>query len=147
MMPIADAQALTPNLSWQAFFRAVGSAPLTEINIAQPEFFKKANEMIASVALEDWKAYLRWHLLNAAATSLSAPFVQENFDFNGKILTRAREMRPRWKRCASAVDGNVGEALGQVYVQKYFPSEAKARAQQLVHNLIAALHEDIPTLS
>ncbi len=146
-MPIADAQTLTPNLPWPAYFRAVGSASLSEINIGQPDFFKALNSLLASVTLSDWKTYLRWHLLNNTASALSDPFVQENFAFNGKILTGAKELRPRWKRCTAATDQYLGEALGQVYVQKYFPPEAKARALDLVHNLIAALRADIPTLS
>jgi putative endopeptidase len=146
-MAIADAQALTPNLSWAAYFRAVGSASLAEINIGQPDFFKTLNGMLTSVPLSDWKTYLRWHLLNNTASALSDPLVQENFAFNGRILTGTKELRPRWKRCTAATDQNLGEALGQAYVQKYFPPEAKARALELVHNLIAALRADIPTLS
>src|SRR5713101_8280809 len=145
-MPIADAQTLTPNISWPAYFRAVGSAPLNEINIGQPDFFKALNGMLASVTLSNWKTYLRWHLLNNTASALSDPLVQENFAFNGKILTGAKELRPRWKRCTAATDQNLGEALGQVYVQKYFPPEAKARALELVHNLIAALRDDLASL-
>jgi len=146
-MAIADVQALTPNLSWPAYFRAVGSASLTEMNVGQPEFFKAMNGMLASVSLDDWKAYLRWQVVNAVATALPSAFVEENFAFNGTILTGTKQMRPRWKRCSTATDTNLGDALGQVYVQKYFPPEAKARAQELVRNLIAALREDIPTLS
>ncbi|HTQ84598.1 MAG TPA: M13 family metallopeptidase [Candidatus Solibacter sp.] len=146
-MSIADAQALTPNLSWQAYFHAVGSTPLTELNVGQPEFFKTLNAMLTSVSLDDWKTYLRWHLLNSMAFALSDPYVQENFNFKGRILTGAKELRPRWKRCAVATDQNLGEALGQVYAQKYFPPEAKARSLALVHNLIAALRADIPTLT
>jgi predicted metalloendopeptidase len=146
-MPIAEAQALTPNLSWAAYFRAVGSAPLSEINIGQPDFFKALNGMLASVTLNDWKTYLRWHLLHSTASALSDPFVQENFAFNGTILTGSKELRPRWKRCTAATDQYLGEALGQAYVKQYFPPEAKARALELVHNLIAALRADIPTLT
>ena len=146
-MSIAEAQALTPNISWQAFFHAAGSAPLAEINLSQPEFFKALNAMLTSVPLEDWKTYLRWHLLNSTAFALSDPFVQENFNFKGKTLTGAKEMRPRWKRCAVATDQNLGEALGEVYAKKYFPPEAKARSLVMVRNLIAALRADIPTLS
>jgi putative endopeptidase len=146
-MPIADAQVLTPNLPWPAYFRAVGSSPLTEINISQPDFFKALNTLLTSVTLSDWKTYLRWHLLHDTAIALPDPFVQENFAFNGKILTGAKELRPRWKRCTAATDQYLGEALGQAYVQKYFPPAAKVRALELVHNLIAALRADIPTLS
>jgi len=146
-MTIADVQAMTPNLSWQVYFHAAGSAPLAELNIGQPEFFKVLNGMMASVSLNDWKTYLRWHLLDSVAFALSDPFVQENFNFKGRILTGAKELRPRWKRCAVATDQNIGEALGQLYVQKYFPPEAKARSLAMVHNLVAALRADIPTLS
>ncbi len=145
-MSLADAQALTPHLSWNAYFQAVGSPKLTEINIGQPEFFKALDAMLGSVPLADWKTYYRWHLVNRSAGLLSEPFVQENFAFNGRILTGSKEIRPRWKRCTSAIDQQLGEALGQVYVQKYFPPEAKARALDLVHNLLAALHDDLQTL-
>src|SRR5229473_6796273 len=145
-MSIADAQNLTPHLSWDAYFQAVGGPKLAEINIGQPDFFKALDGLLTSVSLADWKAYYRWHLLNRSAGMLSDPFVQENFAFNGRILTGSKEIRPRWKRCTSAVDQQLGEALGQVYVQKYFPPEAKARALDLVHNLLAALRDDLQTL-
>ena len=145
-MSVADAQALTPHLSWNAYFQAVGSSKLTEINIGQPEFFKALDAMLSSIPLADWKTYYRWHLVNRSAGLLSEPFVQENFAFNGRVLTGSKEIRPRWKRCTSATDQQLGEALGQVYVQKYFPPEAKARALDLVHNLLAALHDDLQTL-
>ena len=145
-MSLADAQALTPQLSWNAYFHAVGSPELSEINIGQPDFFKALNGMLTSVSLADWKTYYRWQLINRSAGLLSDPFVQENFAFNGRILTGSKEIRPRWKRCTSATDQQLGEALGQVYVQKYFPPEAKARALDLVHNLLAALRDDLQTL-
>lgn len=145
-MSVADAQALTPHLSWDAYFQAVGSPKLTEINIGQPDFFKALDAMLASVPLADWKTYYRWQLIHRSAGFLSDPFVQENFAFNGRILTGSKEIRPRWKRCSSATDQQLGEALGQVYVQKYFPPEAKARALELVHNLLAALRDDLQAL-
>ena len=145
-MSVADAQALTPHLSWDGYFQAVGSPKLTEINIGQPDFFKALDAMLTSVPFADWKTYYRWQLIHRAAALLSDPFVQENFAFNGRILTGAKEIHPRWKRCSSATDQQLGEALGQVYVQKYFPPEAKARALELVHNLLAALRDDLQTL-
>jgi predicted metalloendopeptidase len=145
-MSLADAQALTPHLSWDNYFQAVGSPKLTEINISQPDFFKALDGLLTSVSLTDWKTYYRWQLINRSAALLSDPFVQENFAFNGRILTGSKEIRPRWKRCTSATDQQLGEALGQVYVQKYFPPEAKARALDLVHNLLAALRDDLQTL-
>jgi putative endopeptidase len=145
-MSVVDAQALTPHLPWQGYFQAIGSPKLAEINIGQPEFFMTLDRMLESVSLADWKTYYRWHLIHRSASLLSEPFAQENFNFNGRILTGSKEIRARWKRCASAVDNQLGEALGQVYVQKYFPPEAKARALELVHNLTSALRDDLQTL-
>jgi putative endopeptidase len=145
-MSIADAQALTPHLSWSTYFKAVGGPSLAEINIGQPDFFKALDGMLTSVPLADWKTYYRWHLIQHSASSLTDPFVQEDFAFAGQILTGAKEIRPRWKRCSRAADRDLGEALGQLYVEKYFSPEAKARALELVHNLLFALNDDLQTL-
>jgi len=145
-MALAELKALTPNFSWDAYFKSVGHPELKEINVGQPEFFKTLDAQLAATSLDDWKTYLRWHLVNGAAAGLSEKFVAEDFDFRGKTLTGAKEIQPRWKRCAQATDRALGEALGQVYVQNYFPPEAKARALEMVHNLIAALHDDLQTL-
>jgi putative endopeptidase len=145
-MMLAELKTLTPNFSWDAYFKSVGHPELKEINVGQPEFFKTLDAQLTATSLDDWKTYLRWHLVNGAAAGLSEKFVAEDFDFRGKALTGAKEIQPRWKRCAQATDRALGEALGQVYVQKYFPPEAKARALEMVHNLIAALHDDLQTL-
>jgi predicted metalloendopeptidase len=145
-MSLAEAQALTPHFSWTSYFQAVGSPKLTEMNIGQPDFFKAVDGMLTSVSLGDWKTYYRWHLIHSTARLLSEPLVQENFNFTGRILTGSTEIRPRWKRCTAGVDQQLGEALGQVYVQKYFPPEAKAKALDLVHNLMSALQDDLQTL-
>src|SRR5205085_4514511 len=96
--------------------------------------------------IADWKTYLRWQRNNAAAAGLAKKFVDEDFNFKGRVLTGAKEQLPRWKRCVRATDGTLGEALGQVYVQKAFPPAAKARALELVRNLEATLKSDIGTL-
>src|SRR2546429_7802814 len=96
--------------------------------------------------MEDWKNYLRWQLVEAAAPGLSEKFVAEDFEFRGKTLTGAKEIQPRWKRCVQSTDRHLGEALGQAYVEKYFPPAAKARALEMVHNLLAALRNDLATL-
>jgi len=147
MMTLADLNTLTPNFSWEAYFKAAGHPELKHINVGQPEFFKALDAQLTASPLDDWKAYLRWHLLNTAAQALPEKFVAEEFDFRGKTLTGAKEIQPRWKRCAQATDRALGEALGQVYVQRYFPPESKARALEMVHNLIAALRDDLQTLS
>ncbi|HEX4546071.1 MAG TPA: M13 family metallopeptidase [Candidatus Acidoferrum sp.] len=145
-MTLAELKTLTPDISWEAYFKAAGHPELKEINVGQPDFFKALDARWTTTSLEDWKTYLRWHLLNATAPALSENFVNEDFDFRGKTLTGAKEIQPRWKRCVQATDRALGEALGQVYVQKYFPPEARARALEMVHNLIAALRGDLETL-
>jgi len=146
-MAIAKLRELTPDWSWEAYFREIGAPTMQEINVGQPDFFKEVDRQLSATPLEDWKTYLRWHVLHAYAAELSEPFVQENFNFYGRKLSGTKEIQPRWKRCVQSVNRNLGEALGQLYVEKYFPPEAKARAREMVHNLTAALHEDIPTLS
>ena len=145
-MMLADLKTLTPNFSWEAYFKAAGHPELKEINVGQPDFFRALDAQFAATPIDDWKTYLRWHLVNTAGPGLSEQFVAEDFDFRGKTLTGAKEIQPRWKRCVQATDRVLGEALGQVYVQKYFPPEAKARALEMVHNLIAALRDDLHTL-
>jgi predicted metalloendopeptidase len=100
---------------------------------------------LTATPIDDWKIYLRWHLLNAAAPGLPEKFVAEDFEFGGKTLTGAKEIQPRWKRCVQATDRSLGEALGRSTC-KHFPPEAKARAREMVRNLIAALRDDLQTL-
>ncbi len=145
-MMLENLKTLTPNFSWEAYFKAAGHPELKEINVGQPDFFKALDAQLTATPIEDWKTYLRWHLMNTAAPGLSEKFVAEDFDFRGKTLTGAKEIQPRWKRCVQATDRVLGEALGQLYVQKYFPPQAKARALEMVHNLIAALRDDLQTL-
>ncbi|HEY1925279.1 MAG TPA: M13 family metallopeptidase [Candidatus Acidoferrum sp.] len=145
-MSVADAQKLTPHWNWDAYFAAIRSAKLSDMNVSQPEFFKAMDGLLASVPLEDWKTYYRWQLIHRSARLLSDPFVQENFNFTGRELEGTTEMRVRWRRCSATVDDGLGEALGQVYVEKYFPPAAKARVLAMVRNLLAALNEDLNTL-
>ena len=145
-MKIADVQAITPDFSWGAYLRDVGHADVQEVNVAQPDFFTALNNQLTATSIDDWKTYFRWHVVDSAAPGLPGKFVDEDFDFRGRTLTGAKQILPRWKRCVQSTDRNLGEALGQLYVQKYFPPEAKARALQMVHNLIAALREDLQTL-
>jgi len=145
-MKLVELQTLTPEFSWEKYFAATGHAQFTETNVGQPDFFKTLDAQLTSTPLEDWKTYLRWQLLDTTAARLPERFVAEDFEFHGKLLRGAKEIQPRWKRCVTATDRNLGEALGQVYVEKYFPPEAKAKALEMVHNLIAALHEDLQTL-
>jgi putative endopeptidase len=145
-MKLPELRTLTPNFSWESYFKETGHAQFTETNIGQPDFFKTLDAQLTATPLEDWKTYLRWQLLDATAPGLPEKFVAEDFEFHGKLLRGAKEILPRWKRCVQATDRNLGEALGQLYVQKYFPPEAKAHALEMVHNLIAALHDELQTL-
>ena len=147
ILPLSGLNELTPHFSWTAYFQAAHHPELAAINVAQPGFFKGLDAQIAAHSLDDWKSYLRWRLVDRSAPYLSAPFVAEDFDFGGRILSGTKENAPRWKLCSRATDRNLGEALGQLYVQKFFPPEAKARMLDMVHNLIAALRSDIPTLN
>jgi putative endopeptidase len=146
-MTLGELKKLTPDWSWEGYIEAIGAPSVAEINIGQPDFFKELDHQLSAAPVADWKVYLRWHVIHNAAPALSEAFVQENFNFYGQQLSGTTELQPRWKRCAQSANQNLGEALGEVYVQKYFPPEAKARAKEMVNNLIAALRSDIPTLS
>ena len=145
-MKVAELQTLTPDFSWDSYLKTAGHADVTELNVAQPGFFKALDAQLTATPLDDWKTYVRWHVVDSEAAALPEKFVNEDFDFRGRILTGAKQIQPRWKRCVQSTDRNLGEALGQVYVQKYFPPEAKAHALEMVHNLIAALRADLKTL-
>ncbi len=147
MMSLAEMKTLTPDWSWENYLHDIGAPSVEQVNVRQPEFFKALNQQLSAVSLPEWKIYLRWHVLHGAAPALPDKFVQENFDFYERKLAGTKEMLPRWKRCVQSTDRNLGEALGKAYVDKYFPPAAKARARQMVNNLIAALRSDIPTLS
>ena len=144
-MTSAEVAQLAPGFNWPSFFTAEGRSDITTINIQNPEFLKTADGMLGSVPLDDWKAYLRWHLVDAAAGSLSSAFVNEDFRF-GSTLSGAKEMLPREKRCARATDAGLRDALGQVYVAQYFTPQAKQRALEMVRNLESVFHDRLQTL-
>jgi putative endopeptidase len=145
-MPVHQLQDLTPDWNWGDYFKNIDLLEPSEINVRQPEFFKAADQVFKNAPLENWKAYLRWHLINAAAEELSKDFVDEDFNFKDRILRGTQQLKPRWKRVIISEDGAIGEALGKLYVGFYFPPEAKARALELVNNLKEALADRIKTL-
>jgi putative endopeptidase len=145
-MTVAAASEMTPNFSWTNYMTTRGVPPVTEFNLGQPGFFKEVNAMLAEVPLESWKTYLRWMTLNTAAAALSKPFANENFNFYGRYLRGAKEQQPRWKTCVEATDNHLGEALGQEFVKKAFTPEAKARMDELINNLFAAMKERVGNL-
>lgn len=146
-MDTAQLKELTLHFDWTQYFTEIGHRDMGAINVGQPDFFKEINRTLASVSLDDWKTYLRWHLIDAAAPALSEKFVAEDFHFKGTVLTGTKEMLPRWKRCVAATDQALGEALGQIYVEKNFPPAAKSSALEMVRNLEATLKNDLETLN
>ena len=146
-MGVKELAALTPHFDWSRFFKEIGLGMIDTINVGQPDFFKAVDNLLTTVPVADWRTYLRWHLVNASAATLSSKFVQEDFNFNGKFLQGTQEILPRWKRCVASTDRALGQALGQLYIQKTFTPEAKVRSQEMVKNLIAALRDDLTTLS
>ncbi len=145
-MQQAELQKLTPDFNWNEYFEATNLPAAGDINVGQPDFFKTADEVFKTVSLDDWKTYLRWHLVHSEAAALSDDFEQEDFNFFQKALTGVKEQKPRWKRVITATDSEIGEALGKLYVADNFPPEAKARALQMINNLEAALADDIKSL-
>jgi putative endopeptidase len=147
-MTVAQVKELAPAFDWVGYMQKLGVTEKTDVNVAEPDFFTKAvNPMLTSVPISDWQTYLRWHVINNTAPALSSAFVDEDFNFKGKVLLGSKENLPRWKRCAAGTDRVLGEAVGQVWVKKAFPPSAKARALDMVRNLEAALKDDIGTLS
>ncbi len=145
-MASADLEKLSPDFQWQVYFAKVGMPSLSSLNVASPGFFKALNEELQKESVEDWKTYLRWHLVHADSAHLAAPFLNENFAFFGKTLRGQQELKPRWKRCTEYVDDYLGEALGQAYVAKYFSPDAKGQALKMVKEIEAAMHQDINSL-
>ena len=143
MARVRLATTLDPSFGWTAYLDDTQTPPIDDLNVAVPDFFKALDELINTTPVDDWKVYLTWHLVHSQAPLLPSAFVNENFNFYGKILTGAKELRPRWKRCVSMVDSDLGEALGQKYVERTFGVEGKERTLQMVHALENALGKDI----
>lgn len=143
----AELEKISPEFQWQVYFTKVGLPSLSSLNVAVPNFFKTLNEEIGKTSIGDWKTYLRWHLVHANAAQLSSPFLNENFAFYGKTLQGQQQLKPRWKRCTEYVDDYLGEALGQAYVEKYFPPEAKQQALKVVNEIRTAMEQDIKSLT
>ena len=143
----ADLLNLTPSFDWESYWKAIGLPAPAEVNVTEPEFYKEVNRLLAARPIADWKAYLRWHLANAAAPYLSSAFVQADFDFYRKYLRGVDALQPRWKRCVRYVDDELGEALGQVFAEKTFTPDTKARALAMVKQVEQAMETDLTQLS
>ena len=148
-MDRAQVKALMPAFDWELYLTA-GEIPaivLDSVIVQQPSFFEGLGAILAGFDADAWKAWLKWHIISGAAPYLSDEFTNENFAFFGKTLSGTPELRERWKRAVSMIEGSLGEAVGKVYVQKYFPAEAKARMEKLVANLIEAYRVSINELA
>ena len=145
-MTLDELKKSVPGIDWDAFLSGVGVKGVTELSVSQVEPIKEVEKIINTMPVEKQVAYMQWKLINRAAGYLSDDFVAQNFDFYGKTLSGRKETQPRWKRAVGTVNGMLGEAVGQMYVEKYFPAAAKERMVQLVKNLQTALGERIRNL-
>jgi predicted metalloendopeptidase len=146
-MSIAQLTALAPRIGWTRYFRSIGlRAPVQKVNVTAPEFMRRVDSLLQATPLATWRAYLKYHAIAASAPWLSTPFVQEDFAFRARF-SGARALLPRWKRCLRETDGDLGEALGQAYVQKTFPPEARARARAVIDDIRAAFGERLKHLT
>jgi putative endopeptidase len=139
--------ALSPGFNWTIYFEGIGAPRFDSLNVIEPDFIKNMEAVVATHSVDEWKIYLRWHVLHASVTMLPTAFVNENFDFFGKTMQGTKELRPRWKRCVSYANNEVGELVGQVYVKQTFGAEGKERTLAMVGALEKALGEDIKSVT
>jgi len=145
-MSMSDLIALGDGFDWTLYFKEFGTPDPKEINVAQKPFFEGFGKLFNEVSLEDWKVFYEWAILRYNANFLSNNIVTQNFEFSGKFMSGTKEMRPRWKRVTDLISGQLGEVLGQLYVEKYFPPTAKQRIVELVGNIKLALKDRINNL-
>jgi endothelin-converting enzyme/putative endopeptidase len=139
-------QKLTPDFDWTIYLNANNAAHVKELNVTEPKFFEQLNAELKSRSLGDWKTYLRWHAASAGSPYLSSKFVDEDFNFNRKILRGVVEQQPRWKKCVQWVDRDLGEALGQEFVRRTFTSDMKQKTLRMTKLVEQAMDEDIKAL-
>jgi putative endopeptidase len=140
---IEELKKITAQINWDVYFKSIGIATPTVIVVNQPKFYEGLNSLMNSISINEWKVFLKWKLVAEAAPYLSSKFVNESFKFNGTILSGKKQMKPRYKRVQTATDEALGEALGQLYVEKYFNNASKVRVNTMVDNLIAAYRDRI----
>jgi endothelin-converting enzyme/putative endopeptidase len=146
-MKLTDLQVLTPSFHWNDYLAALEAPAIHEVNVTQPAFYRQIETTLKANSLADLKTYLRWHLVHAKARFLSSPFVEADFNFFSKTLRGTPAMEPRWKRCVKLVDHNLGEALGQVFVEKTFTPETKARTVAMTKEIETAMRQEIDQLT
>ncbi len=145
-MDLKGVRALTPEFDWDAYLHASGLPRLNVFNVTEPEFYRELQRQLHLMPLDDIKTYLRWHYARAASPYLSKAFVDENFAFFSRTLRGVKELRPRWKRCVSLVDAQLGEALGEEFVRRAFGPELKARTLHIARRIEEAMRRDVEEL-
>jgi putative endopeptidase len=145
-MTIGELQKITPDINWMQMFNKMGIKKLNDVIVGQPEFLRQLNAAVKKFSLDQWKAYLKWALINSMADRLSSAFNDENFHFKGTVMNGVTEQRPRWKRVQDYTESAMGELLGQVYVKKYCSPKVKERYEKLVNNIISAFGKRIKKL-
>ena len=146
MVSRAKLAAMTPSFDWKTYLAANGLGDLKSINVAEPKYYAEVEKQLANAPLSRWKAYLRWHAAHARAPYLSRKFVEEDFDFYRKTLRGVTAMPPRWKQCVRYVDRDLGEALGQEFVNRTFTAETKAKTVEMTNLIEKAMENEIKTL-
>src|SRR5712691_11183437 len=147
-MPTADLAGKLPVFPLARYLadRGIAGPAAADIVVGQPRFFEGLQRQLSERPLADWKVYLRYHVLRSAAPFLAAPFEAEHFRFYSTVLRGTPEMEPRWQRAARVIDGAIGEALGQLYVERYYPPEAKARMDEMIRNITAVMRDRLQKL-
>ncbi len=145
-MTYEELLARYPDMNWNAYIEGLAINSPKSLIVSQPEFFAKLNSLLKKTGVQEWRTYLLWCLINESADKLNTPLEKQNFSFYGTVLSGAKEMRPRWKRMVSATNAGLGEAVGQLYVEKAFSAESKKRVNEMVDNLMAVYKDRIKGL-
>src|ERR1700745_2221001 len=146
-MSLAQVRELTPSIDWDVYLKSVKSPASEHYIVSSPDFFREEEKLLQEHPLGHWQTYLRWQVIHHSAPYLNKALVDENFDFFAHTLAGAEKQQPRWRRCVRAADRDLGEALGQAYVDRAFPPESKARTLDMVHAIETALSADIQSLN
>jgi putative endopeptidase len=147
VMTRAQLKELTPNFDWDIYLAVSGIPQIEQVNVAEPDFYKTLNAELKTRPLDDWKTYLRWHLIQEKSPYLSSKFVDAHFDFYSKTLRGVSQQQPRWKKCVGWVDRDLGEALGQEFVRRTFSPQTKQDAVDMTRLIEQSMEEDIHSLT
>ena len=146
-MSLAQVRELTPSIEWDAYLMAVKAPASDHYIVTSPDFFRAEEKLLEEHPLEHWKTYMRWQAIHRAAFYLNKSMADENFDFFSRTLAGQEQQLPRWRRCTGTADRDLGEALGQAYVDRAFPPESRARTIEMVHAIERAMHDDIESVN